>query len=236
MQKKKEFREGLRDGLPIALGYLAVSFAFGIYGANGGLSAGLLSLFSMSNLTSAGQFAGLRLILSGAPYVEFALITLVINARYLLMSLSLSQKLDASFTLKQRLLAGFGVTDEIFAVAVSKKRRLPAAYLYGLILLPLFGWTIGTLLGALMGDVLPKLITSALGIALYAMFIAILVPPARKSKAVLWVVLLSAAISCVFRYVPLLSHISSGWVTILCAVAASLFGALAFPMKKEEEL
>ena len=164
-----------------------------------------------------------------------ALVQLTINIRYALMALSLSQKLDGSFGLKDRLISSFGMTDEIFAVASGRSREVSKHYLYGLIVMPYIAWALGTLLGAAAGEVLPDILKAALGIAIYGMFTAIFVPAARKAVGVLAVVLLAAGLSCVIKYVPLFKGVSSGFSIIICTVAAALFGALVFPAKKEEE-
>ena len=224
------FLKGFRDGIPICLGYLSVSFAFGMMATEGGLPVWIAVLISMTNLTSAGQFAGTELILSGGMYIEIALTTFVINIRYMLMSLSLSQKVEERMTLPQRLALSFGVTDEIFAVAMQQRGPVTARYLTGLILTPYFGWALGTFLGAAATGLLPGSVRSALGIAIYGMFLAIIIPPARKSRSVLLTVAFAAALSCLFRGLPLLREISSGWVIIICAVAASALAAWKFPV------
>jgi predicted branched-subunit amino acid permease len=229
------FQKGLRDGIPICLGYLSVSFAFGMMATEGGLPVWIAVLISMTNLTSAGQFAGTALIISGGMYIEIAVTTFVINIRYMLMSLSLSQKVDDRMTLPQRLGLSFGVTDEIFAVAMQQKGLINARYLTGLILTPYFGWALGTFLGAAATGMLPLAVRTALGIAIYGMFIAIIVPPSTKSRPILLTVIVAAVLSCIFHYVPVFGGLSSGWIIIICAVAASALAALKFPVTEEEE-
>lgn len=225
------FRQGLTDGIPIALGYLSVSFTFGIMAAGGGLPAPLAVLISMTNLTSAGQFAGLDVIFAGGTFIEMALTQLVINLRYALMSVSLSQKMHKSVTLLDRLWIAFGNTDEIFAVASAKPDEVGKKYMAGLILLPFFGWSGGTLLGAAAGSLLPQSICSALGIAIYGMFLAVFIPPMKKSRTVVLVVFIAAAMACAFRYLPVLNSVSSGFVIIVCAITGACVGAL-LDMKK----
>lgn len=229
------FREGVRDGIPIGLGYLSVSFGFGIMAVSSGLPVLAAVITSMTNLTSAGQVAGIGIIAAGGTLLEMILAQLIINMRYALMSISLSQKLDGSFTTLHRFLTSFGITDEIFAVASGKGREISNRYMYGLILVPFIGWTTGTFLGAVAGEVLPESIKAALGIAIYGMFIAIFIPPARKSAGVLTVVVISAGLSCCFKYIPVLSSVSGGFVIIICALIASVAGALLFPVKEEKE-
>lgn len=228
------FKTGLSDGVPIALGYLSVSFTFGIMASAGKLPVVIAVLISMTNLTSAGQFAGLNLILGGGSLVEMALTQLVINLRYALMSISLSQKMHKSVTLPDRFLIAFGNTDEIFAVASAKPGEVGKKYMLGLILLPFFGWSGGTLLGAAAGNILPESLTSALGIAIYGMFLAIFIPAMRRSRPITVVVLVSVALSCAFAYLPGLKNVSSGFVIILCALAASAVGALIAPVDQTD--
>lgn len=231
---KATFLQGIRHGIPIALGYLSVSFAFGIQAVAGGLSPLQAVLISMMNVTSAGQLAGLTLMLQGGSLMQMALSQLTINLRYALMSLSLSQRLDGSMTTLHRMLFAFCNTDEIFAVASSQPGKVGKWYLYGLMLTPYFGWALGTWLGAAAGTLLPQFVRTALGIAIYGMFIAIVVPPAREKRAVAVVVALAAGLSLCIRYIPALSFIGSGYAIILCAVIAAGVGAALFPIEEEK--
>lgn len=224
------FKKGVQHGIPIFLGYLTVSFTFGIMAVDGGLAPGQAVLISLLNLTSAGQFAGLDVILTGGPMLELILTQIVINLRYMLMSFSLSQKLDKSVTLPERLLISYGVTDEIFALTASAPGKVKAPYPFGLIAISVPGWVLGTALGALAGSVLPPFILSALSVAIYGMFLAIIIPPARKDRAVLFVVLISMGLSCLFHYAPLLRNISTGFVIIIVTVAVSMAAALLRPL------
>lgn len=229
---RSPFVRGMAHGVPIMLGYLSVSFGFGIAAVRLGLTPAAAVAISALNLTSAGQAAGIEIIAAGGALVEMALTQLVINLRYALMGISLSQNLDSTFNTPRRLLVSYGITDEIYAVAVSRPEPLTARYMYGLILTPFLGWTAGTALGALAGRLLPDVVTDAMGIVLYGMFLAIFVPVARKDKRVLCVVLLAAAFSAVFKY--LLPGVSGGFAVILSALAASVAGALLFPLGEEE--
>ena len=233
MQLCNSYRAGLQDGVPIGLGYLSVSFAFGIAASSAGIPAYIAVLISMTNLTSAGQLAGLTLMTAGGSLIEAAVTQLVINLRYALMLISISQKASAGFGIKHRLLGAFFITDEIFAVAVSKSGQIGPRYWYGLGTVPYFGWAAGTLLGALAGHIMPDFIISALGIAIYGMFIAIIVPPAKKSRPVLLVVLTAAALRCLFTWIPGLQQISAGFAIILCAIAAATLGAALRPVRTE---
>ena len=234
MQEHDRFSEGLRDGLPICLGYLSVSFAFGIFSVGSGLSILEAVLISMTNVTSAGQLAAVPIITGGGTLLELAVSMFVINLRYALMSVSLSQKLGRSVRLLDRFLIAFVNTDEVFAVAASKPGAVGRRYLYGLILTPYFGWALGTLIGAVAGSILPHVIISALGVAIYGMFIAIVIPAARDLRPTALCVLLAVALSCAFYYVPALKAVPSGFVVILCAVAASVVFALLAPIPGEE--
>ena len=230
---KKDFFRGASHGIPICLGYLSVSFGFGILAVESGLTALTASVISASNLTSAGQVAGVNIMRAGGTIIEMILVQLVINIRYSLMALSLSQKLDPRFTTPHRFLAAYGITDEIFAVCSAQKERITPPYMYGMILISAIGWVTGTALGAAAGQLLPDSVSSALGIVLYGMFLAIIIPPARKQRSVLAVVLAAAAISVLFRYV--LTAVSGGFAVIISAVAASARGAALFPVKEESE-
>lgn len=229
------FSRGIRCGIPIALGYLSVSFGFGIATVNKGLSPLTALLISLTNLTSAGQVAGLEVIVTGGTLIEMALTQLTINLRYFLMSLSLSQKLSPAFSLPHRLLASFGITDEIFGVSSSEKGLVTPSYMYGLILLPVIGWSLGTILGALAGNLLPDSAKYALGIAIYGMFVAIVLPPAKKDHGIQMAVGLSIACSLILAYVPIFSFVTSGFSVIVCALIASGVAALLFPIKEDGE-
>lgn len=232
---QNSFSRGVRDGIPIALGYVSVSFTFGMMAVAQGLPVWFAVAISMTNLTSAGQFAGLSLIVSGASLVEMALTQLTINLRYALMSLSLTQKLDRSVTLADRFWISFGNTDEIFAVASGQKGSVGKKYFIGLMSMPYFGWALGTLLGAVAGNVLPTSVRDALGIAIYGMFLAIIIPAAREKKPVLMVVMIAVALSCAFYWTPCLKSVSSGFVIIICALIAAGLGAWLFPVEDEEQ-
>ena len=219
-------------GVPIMLGYLSVSFGFGILAVQKNLTILQAVGISVTNLTSAGQAAGVGVIAAGGSLLEMILCQLVINLRYSLMSLSLSQKLDSSFTLPHRLIAAYGVTDEIFAVASSQPEPVTPAYMYGLILTPFIGWSAGTLLGAAAGSFMPAKLTAALSLMLYGMFIAIIIPPAKKSGRLMFVILLSAGLSVMFRF--LLPMVNDGFAVIISAVVSSVIAALMFPAGEKE--
>ena len=223
----------MTHGIPIALGYISVSFGFGIAAVRAGLSVAAAVGISASNLTSAGQAAGVEIIAAGGTLIELALSQLVINLRYSLMGLSLSQKLDESFTVPHRLLASYGITDEIFAVAAAQPGKLKPSYMYGLILISALGWTGGTLLGAVAGQALPQMFTAAMGILLYGMFIAIIIPPSRKSRSVFGAVLIAALISLLFKFV--FTKISVGFAIIISASVAAAVMALIAPVPDDKE-
>lgn len=233
MSRGAAFRRGSLHGIPIALGYLSVSFGFGIMAVQSGLSIREATLISLLNLTSAGQAAGIGIIAAGGTLAEMALVQLTINIRYALMALSLSQKLDRSFTLPHRFLAAYGITDEIFGVCAAQESPLTPAYMYGMILIATAGWTMGTFLGASAGALLPAPVTAALGIVLYGMFLAIIIPPAKKERSILFVVIAAALLSICCKY--LLPMLSEGFAVILCALAVSAAAAWLFPRKEEAE-
>lgn len=224
------FKKGIVHGLPICFGYFSVAFAFGIFSVGNRLTPLEAVLISMTNLTSAGQLAGVPIIAGGGTLIELAVSQLIINLRYSLMSLSLSQKLDGSMTLPHRLLIAFANTDEVFAVASSQKGAIGKIYLYGLILTPYIGWTSGTLIGAVAGNILPSIVTNSLGIAIYGMFTAIVLPEAKRSRPVLLCVLFSTVFSCAFYFIPLLRTVPSGFTIILCAVTAAAALAVVRPV------
>ena len=234
MKEINSFKKGLKDGLPICIGYFSVSFAFGIFAVENGLTVWQAVIVSLTNLTSAGQLAGVPIMASGS-LIEIAVSQLVINSRYSLMSVSLAQKFSKNVKFKDKLLIAYGNTDEIFAVSISQNGEIGKKYMWGLILLPVIGWTSGTLSGGVAGNILPTIITAALGLAIYGMFTAIVVPVAKKEKATAICVLFSIALSCAFKYIPLLSKVPSGFTVIICAVVASAIFAIVAPIKTEEE-
>lgn len=229
----KNFLRGMSHGVPIFLGYISVSFGFGILAVkNAGLSVLQASIISASNLTSAGQKAGIDVIAASGGIIEMILLQLTINIRYSLMALSLSQKLDKHFTTPHRLLASYGITDEVFAVCSAQKFPITPAYMYGMIFIAAVGWITGTALGAAAGQLLPAAVTVAMEIVLYGMFIAIIIPPAKKQHGVLFVIIMAAAISVIFYYA--LPMVSSGFAIIIAAVVASAIASAVFPVKEEE--
>ena len=232
--KNESFKKGIKDGIPIGLGYLAVSFTFGMMSVSSGLSIWQAVLISLTNLTSAGQFAGLDIIVAGGSYWEMALTQLVINLRYCLMSFSLSQKMRRDEPWAYRYLVAFGITDEIFGVSASQEGKVSAFYNYGAMCMAIPGWTLGTLLGAISGSLLPDFIMSALGVAIYGMFLAVITPPAKKNKAVLLVVVAAMAVSTLFAVVPGLNKISSGFVIIITTLVTAGGAAYLCPVKEDE--
>lgn len=230
MTNTKQFLNGARHGIPIALGYIPVSFSFGMLAVAAGIPPLAAVIISMTNLTSAGQFAGINIIAASGGMWEMGITTLIINLRYMLMSLSLSQKIE-KMSIVKRLAAAFGITDEIFAVASTRNEKITFPFMAGLISLPYIGWALGTLLGAYVNKLLPKSLADAMGITLYAMFIAIIIPAARKSKSVVLVLITAVIISSVIYFA--FPFISSGWSVIISAVAASAVGAALF--KEAEE-
>ena len=227
------FIDGVIGGIPICLGYLSVSFGFGIMAVGHGLSVFEATMISLTNLTSAGQAAGVEVIASGGSLIEMALVQLTINLRYALMALSLSQKLEEGFGLPRRMVCAYGITDEIFGVCAAREGRLRPAFMYGIILISTVGWVLGTLLGAAAGSIMPGSVTAALGILLYGMFLALIVPPAKKEKSILLVVIGAAVLSIICRY--LIPGLSSGFAVMICGAAASAAGAILFPREEAAE-
>ncbi len=234
MSFKQNYVRGVRAGVPIGLGYFPVSFSFGIMAVSMGLHAWQAIIISMLTLTSAGQLSGIHTMMLPAAYAEMLISQLTINVRYSFMSVSLSQRTEEKFRGIFRFLLGFFITDEIFAVA-SMEKTVTRSYFLGLGTMPFIGWTLGTTLGSLLGNVLPQIVMSALCIAIYAMFVAIIVPQMKIEKPLLAVVGVSVALSTAFYYLPYLSEISAGLSISICAILSAVFGALVFPKKQEIE-
>lgn len=228
----KLFLKGAKDGIPIALGYLSVSLAFGILAVNSGQPWWAPVVTSLSNFTGTGQFVGIDLIAVNASLTEICFTLLVINLRYLLMSLSLSQRVRPEMKLVPRMAIAFGITDEVFAVSLEQEAPLSGRYLAGLILSSYAGWVGGTIIGVLAGSVIPESVRTAMGIALYAMFIAIIIPPSRESLPVRLTVVIAVVISCGL-YV-LFPKLGSGWSMIIAGVAAAAVMSVLKPVKTEE--
>ena len=230
---RSDYLKGMYHGLPIGLGYLSVSFGFGITAINAGLTVLEAVGISLTNLTSAGQVAGVAIIAAAGTIIEMIITQLVINIRYSLMAISLSQKVDGSFNTLQRLLVSFGITDEIYAVAIAQQGKVSAAYMKGLILTPMIGWVGGTLLGAVAGQILPQMLTATMGIMLYGMFIAIIVPPAKKQHSIILAIALAIATNIILYYC--LPMINSGFAVVISALLASVITAIFFPIKEDVE-
>ncbi|MBQ2945653.1 MAG: AzlC family ABC transporter permease [Clostridia bacterium] len=229
-----DFKKGLVAGIPIGLGYLSVSFTFGILAVSYGLYWWQAVVISMTTLTSAGQLAGVGIMIHPGQYIEMLISQITINLRYSFMSVSLSQKVSPEFKGAARFLLGFFMTDEIFAVA-SQQKSVSVKFFTGLATIPYFGWALGTLFGALLGNVLPSSVMNALCLAIYGMFIAIIAPDAKRSASLLLIIGVAVALSCAFYYLPLLNTLSSGLAISISAVAAAALGALLFPIKEEAE-
>lgn len=233
MKHTSLFKKGLIDGIPIFLGYLAVSFAFGIQAADIHLSPFQAGLLSLLNVTSAGQFAGLAVIAEAGSLIELAVLQLIVNLRYLLMSAALSQKLPSDTPTGHRMGIAYGVTDEIFALSVLADGPLRPAYSYGLITVSVTGWVLGTVLGAAAGAILPHRLISALGVALYGMFIAIIIPPARDEKPVRITVILAMILSTLFAVIPVIKSLPGGMKIIIVTVAIASFSAILMPRDED---
>lgn len=231
MNRLNSFKNGVIDGISICLGYLTVSFTFGIMARNSGLSAWEAVLISATNLTSAGQFAGLSLITASASYIEMAFTQLIINLRYCLMSCSLSQKLDTRYPFFHRFFVSYSVTDEIFGISVCRPDKISPFYSYGATCVAAPGWILGTFLGVVSGNLLPVRVTSALSIALYGMFIAIIIPPSRDNKIIARIVVISMILSLIFTNAPVLRAISSGFRIIILTVLIAGIAAVLCPVR-----
>lgn len=234
MNNKEIFREGMRDGIPIGLGYLAVSFSLGITARNIGLTPFQGFLVSILNNASAGEYAGFTVIAADAAYMEIVLVTLVANIRYLLMSCALSQKFSPDTPLIHRFFIGYDVTDELFGITIAQKGYLNPCYTYGAMLLAIPGWSIGTAIGVMAGNILPARIVGALSVALFGMFIAIIIPPARKNKVIAGIVIISFMASFCFANLPVVSNLSEGTRTIILTVVISALAAILCPVKQEQ--
>lgn len=233
--KNNIYFKGIRDSLPIALGYYAVSITIGIAAAKAGMSLFQSGLASALNFTSTGEFAGFNLIAACGSYIEMALMQLIINARYILMSASLSQKLSPGVSVFKRLVMGMGVTDEIFGISIAAEGELDPMYTIGAITLTIPAWTLGTLTGAVLGSILPEIIVNALGVSLFGMFIAVFVPPARKNKVIASIVVISFVLSYIFNKLPIFGFISDGTKIIILTAVISFFAAVLFPIDTEED-
>ncbi len=228
--KKTDFLEGVKSGIPIGLGYLSVSFTFGIMAISLGLNWWQTLLISAVTLTSAGQLAGLNIMIMPGMYIDMLVAQLTINVRYAFMSVSLSQKLDKRFKGVFKWLLGFFITDEIFAVAISKT-RITRTFFFGLSTTPYIGWVLGTLVGSLFGSVFPEVVMNALCIAIYGMFVAIIIPVCKDDSKTLLVVVITLIISAILYYIPIFDNLSSGLMISICAVIAALLGAILLPRK-----
>ena len=231
---RKDFVAGMKAGMPVCIGYFSVSFGFGAMAVAQGLSIWHAILISATNLTSAGQFAGLTVIAAGSALIEMVLTQQVINSRYALMSLALGPRFGPTVGTGRRLAAAFFNTDEIFALGMAREGKLTASYFIGAGTVAAIGWTCGTALGALAGSLLPLSVRAALSVLLYGMFIAIVVPQARQEKPVLLNVVLALIFSCLFSWVPVLQNVSAGLAIVICTVVAAAICALVFPVADEE--
>ena len=232
-ENKKWYKLGLREGIPIGLGYFAVGFTLGIAAKNAGITAFQMGLMSFMMHASAGQFAAITVIAGQSGYIAMILTQLVINIRYLLMSAALSQKISPDTSMPKRMLLSYFITDEIFGISASVKGNLNPFYNYGAASLGSPGWILGTVLGVLVGNILPPSLTSALSVALYGMFLAVVIPASKESKAVAAVVTVSMAASLIFDFIPLLAGISGGTKIIILTVGIAALAAVIRPVKEE---
>lgn len=232
--RKELLKQGIIAGIPIALGYFAVSFTFGMMAVKGGLTTLQAVLISLTNVTSAGQFAGLDIIFAQGTLWEMALTQLTINLRYMLMSFSISQKMDPKAPLFHRFFMAHGMTDEIFGVSAASPGKVTPYFFYGAMLVAIPGWTIGTLVGGIAGSILPNIVISALSVAIYGMFLAIIIPPAKKHKTLVWVILLAMAMSACFTYIPGVNKVSRGFAIIIVTVVVAAVASIVRPIQERE--
>lgn len=230
---RKQFTRGLRTGIPISLGYLAVSFTMGITAKNAGLTAFQATLTSLLVNASAGQYAAFTMMAANSGFLELAIMEAVTNARYILMSCALSQKLPSTAKLWQRMTIGFNVNDEIFGMAIAEPDKLNPYYYFGMMAIAMPGWALGTFLGTSVGNILPASAVSALSVGLYGMFLAVIIPASKKSKIILGVVIVSMAASFAMEVIPVFAAIASGTRTILLTVIIASAAAILFPVKEE---
>ncbi|MBO7078751.1 MAG: AzlC family ABC transporter permease [Bacilli bacterium] len=231
-----DFLDGIKKSIPIFLGYFAVSFTFGIYCNNMGITPIVSFVMSLTELSSAGEFGGVELINKNALYAEIAAVVLIINLRYVLMSISLATHLDKDTKLYQKLVFGFGITDEIYALAIKEKKAITAKFMFGMMILPIVGWSVGTLLGTLSSKIIPTSVSTCFNLALYVMFICVIFPDAKESYKVLICIGVSALISCILYYIPFLNeHIRLGFKLIIATISACTLMAVLFPQEKKEE-
>ncbi|WP_453992719.1 AzlC family ABC transporter permease [Bacillus nitroreducens] len=228
----QEWKSGLTNGIPIAIGYFTVSFTFGILAKQAGLNPFEAVFMSITNLTSAGQFAGLTLIAGAATILELAIAQLIINSRYFLMSFALSQKIDPNTSFFHRTVMAYGITDEVFGLSVAVPGKLSPYYAYGVMSAAVPGWALGTLFGVLSGNILPPRLISALSIALFGMLLAVIIPPAKENKILLGLIVTSMILSLVFSALPTLSSISSGVKIIILTILIAGIAAFVFPIKE----
>lgn len=233
--KTSIYVQGMKHGIPIALGYFAVAFTLGITAKLEGLTTFQASLMSALMLASAGEMAAISMIAAGAGITEMIATTIVINLRYLLMSSALSQKLRSEEPFYHRFFMAYGITDEIFGISVAVPGKLSPYYMYGAMTVAAPGWVLGTFLGACIGMIMPERVMSAFGVALYGMFLAVVIPPSKTSKIIASVVAVSMLASAVFSVLPILNQISSGFQIILLTILLAGIAAILFPIKEEED-
>lgn len=236
MQNRQALQKGMRDGIPISLGYLAVSFSLGIVAKNIGLTPFQAFLTSLFCNASAGEYAGFTLIAAGATFLEMAVITLITNARYLLMSCALSQKIDPQMPFFHRFLIAYDITDELFGINIARSGSLNPFYTYGAVLTAAPGWAIGTALGTIAGNLLPQHLVSALSVALYGMFLAVIIPPAKKDRVIAVLIVICFTASYLAAHMPIISELSEGTRTILLTVVIAGGAALLFPKNTTAEV
>lgn len=229
------FKQGLKDGIPIGLGYLAVSFSLGIAAKAAGLTPIQGFVVSLLCMASAGEYVGFMSIAAGAAYIEIAIATLIANARYLLMSTAMSQRMESTLSIKHRLLMAFGITDELFGIAIARPGYLNPFYSYGAFITSAIPWALGTSLGIIAGNMLPARLVSAFSVALYGMFLAVIIPPAKKDKVIAGLILICFAAGYAATLLPVLKAMTDGTRTIILTVVIASLAAILFPRDSETE-
>jgi len=229
------FKQGLKDGIPIGLGYLAVSFSLGIAAKTAGLTPLQGFVVSLLCMASAGEYVGFLSIAAGAAYIEIAIATLIANARYLLMSTAMSQRMESKLSIKHRILMAFGITDELFGIAIARPGYLNPYYSYGAFISSAFPWALGTSLGIIAGNMLPARLVSAFSVALYGMFLAVIIPPAKKDKVIAGLIIICFGASYVATQLPILKDFTDGTRTIILTVVIASLAAILFPKEVTDE-
>ena len=232
----KLLKKGLIDALPIFFGYLSVGFAFGIYALKSGFPIWSPILMSLTHLSGTGQFALVKVANTGSGIFEICIAVSVLNIRYILMALAISQRLSPSISIWQRLMIAMADTDEIIAVALKSRTLVTFSYMMGLFLSSYAGWNLGTLLSALGGTLLPQCVINALGIALYAMFIAIIIPDAKRHRPMLYCISIAAILNIILKFLPTDVRPNASWSILIAGIVAAVIISAIYPERASTSL